>query len=94
MSITFDPTKYTLLAEGGEGQVFEYGTDQVIKVYKSGVDLAAKERKVNALLSLSLPAEVVSPNDIALDRRGRFIGYSMQRVEGEEIGRASCRERV
>lgn len=94
MSITFDPAKYTLLAEGGEGQVFEYGTDQVIKVYKSGVDLAAKERKVNALLSLSLPAEVVSPNDIALDRHGRFIGYSMQRVEGEDFKRLANKKYV
>jgi len=37
------------LTEGGEGIIYEYGND-ILKIYKSNVNMASKEKKVKALL--------------------------------------------
>lgn len=75
--------KLNQLAEGGEGIIYEYGSD-ILKTYKSHVNISSKEKKVNALLKKSLPREVVVPKE-AVYCNGKFIGYIMPRVEGDEI---------
>lgn len=79
-----DFSKLTVLAEGGEGTIYEY-KKQVLKCYKPGVDLAQKQRKVKLLMSKSLPKEVVCPLEEVLDKKKRFVGYTMEKVQGEEF---------
>lgn len=93
MPIKFDTTTRTPLTEGGEGYIYEYN-GKVIKTFKSHIDIVAKERKVNALMKASLPKEVIKPIDTVLDMRGRFIGYCMEKVNGEEFKRLLNRKFV
>lgn len=93
MSIKFDTTTRMPLTEGGEGYIYEYN-GKIIKTFKSHIDIAAKERKVNALMKTSLPKAVITPIDTVLDMRGRFIGYCMEKVSGEEFKRLSNRKFV
>ena len=72
------------LTEGGEGIIYEYGND-ILKIYKSNVNMTSKEKKVKALLKKSLPPEVVGPKELAYDSNNKFIGYIMPRAEGDEI---------
>lgn len=84
MPIKFDATTRTPLTEGGEGYIYEYN-GKIIKTFKPHIDIAEKERKVNALMKTSLPKAVITPIDTVLDMRGRFIGYCMEKVSGEKI---------
>lgn len=93
MPIKFDTTTRTPLTEGGEGYIYEYN-GKIIKTFKPHIDLSAKERKVNALMKASLPKAVITPIDSVLDMQGRFIGYCMKKVTGEEFKRLSNRKFV
>ncbi len=93
MPIKFDTTTRTPLTEGGEGYIYEYN-GKIIKTFKPHIDIAAKERKVNALMKTNLPKAVITPIDTVLDMRGRFIGYCMEKVSGEEFKRLSNRKFV
>lgn len=93
MPIKFDATTRTPLTEGGEGYIYEYN-GKIIKTFKPHIDIVAKERKVNALMKASLPQAVIKPVDTVLDMRGRFIGYCMEKVIGEEFKRLSNRKYV
>ncbi len=93
MPIKFDTTTRTPLTEGGEGYIYEYN-GKIIKTFKPHIDMAAKERKVNALMKVRLPKEVIMPIDSVLGMRGRFIGYYMEKVTGEEFKRLSNRKFV
>ena len=73
MPIKFDTTTRTQLTEGGEGYIYEYN-GKIIKTFKPHIDIAAKERKVNALMKATLPKSAITPADTVLDMRGRFIG--------------------
>lgn len=76
--------KINRLTEGGEGIIYEYGND-ILKIYKSNVNLDSKEKKVKALISKSLPPEVICPKELAYDAKNKFIGYVMPRADGDEI---------
>ena len=93
MPIKFDTTTRTPLTEGGEGYIYEHN-GKIIKTFKPHIDIAAKERKVNALMKTTLPKAVITPIDTVLDMRGRFIGYCMERVIGDEFNRLSNRKFV
>lgn len=93
MPIKFDTTTRTPLTEGGEGYIYEYN-GKIIKTFKPHIDISAKERKINALMKTSLPKAVITPIDTVLDMRGRFIGYCMEKVSGEEFKRLSNRKFV
>lgn len=93
MPIKFDTTTRTPLTEGGEGYIYEYN-GKIIKTFKPHIDIAAKERKVNALMKIPLPDAVIKPIDTVFDMRGRFIGYCMEKAEGDEFKRLSNRKFV
>lgn len=93
MSIKFDTTNKTPLTEGGEGVIYEHN-GMIIKVFKPHIDLSAKERKVNALMKSTLPDAVITPIETVFDNKGRFIGYAMEKVTGEEFKRLSNRKFV
>lgn len=93
MPIKFDTTTRTPLTEGGEGYIYEYN-GKIIKTFKPHIDMAAKERKVNALMKATLPNAVIKPEGMVLDMRGNFSGYYMKKVSGEEFKRLSNRKFV
>lgn len=72
------------ITEGGEGIIYEYHGD-VLKVYKSCVNTASKEKKITMLIQKSLPKEVVKPMEAVYNSSGKFIGFTMKRVSGEEL---------
>lgn len=84
--ITFTRTQLNKkpLAEGGESLIYEYNND-IAKIFKSCVDKPQKKVKIEKMISLNLPSGVVGPKDIIVDENGKFIGYTMARVEGEEF---------
>ena len=71
------------LAEGGEALTYAYGQKEVIKAYKPNVSLGTKERKVSRFLTARFPSNVAKPLH-AVMVNGRFVGYSMQRIDGAE----------
>lgn len=95
MPIKFDTTTRTPIAggEGGEGYIYEYN-GKIIKTFKPHVDISAKQRKVNALMKSALPKEVIAPIDEVLDMNGKFTGYCMEKVTGEDFKRLSNRKFV
>lgn len=93
MSIKFDCTNMIPLTEGGEGIIYEVGA-QIIKIYKPIVNLQSKKNKIVKLMQKSLPKEVVSPKDIVVDNNGKFIGFVMGKIEGEELKRLSNKKFV
>jgi len=95
MSIVYDCTGKTPLAEGGEGVIYEYNR-QIIKVYKPNVNLQSKHNKVQMLIQKSLsgqiPKEAVCPQDTVVNQSGVFIGFLMDKVEGEEMKKLANRK--
>lgn len=76
--------KLNQIAEGGEGIIYEY-KGNILKVYKKCVNIASKERKVNTLIQKTLPKEVIKPIEAVYNTNGKFIGFIMKKVVGEEI---------
>lgn len=90
----FDSNGKTPLAEGGEGIIYEYGKQSVIKLYKPHIDKNIKQQKIQALINANLPAEVVKPTDLVFDKKNRFIGMLMPKVQGEDFKRLSNKKFV
>jgi hypothetical protein len=96
--VRLDPTR--ALGKGGEADVFDLGDGRALKVFKppehpdyQGLpeeQAAAKarldehQRKLKAFPTV-LPARVVVPGALAMDRRGsRVLGYAMRKLESVE----------
>lgn len=62
--------------------------------FKPGVDTEAKKRKVRLLMKKALPEEVVRPSAEAYNGKRQFIGYTMDKVSGEEFRMLSNRRFV
>jgi serine/threonine protein kinase len=81
------------LAEGGEGIIHMY-QDKILKVYKPVVNKKEKFEKVSRLLNKQLPPTVIKPVELAYNERKEFIGYLMDKVDGEELKRLSNKKFV
>lgn len=77
------------LAEGGEGLIYPYGKDKVIKLFKDPKTIQIKQKKIEYLMSRPLPHSVIAPIDLVYDEKNTFIGYVMERAKGEEMKRLS-----
>lgn len=73
------------LAEGGEAAIYDYDQYTVIKIFKKGVDLPKKEKKVKYFISIKdkLPKNVIGPQEI-VTVAGRFVGYAMKKIVSSE----------
>lgn len=90
-----------LIAQGGEAEIYELGSDRVVKLFKTArhadvagipaLEAAATARLVEHQAKLpafprGLPARVVAPTSLAtLTRRGELVGYAMPRVPGAAL---------
>ena len=90
----FDVGNKQPLAEGGEGIIYDYGKNSVVKIYKPHINMASKQAKVQMLINTQLPAEVIKPTDCVFDRRKKFIGMVMPKVQGEDFKRLSNKKFV
>ncbi len=96
--VRLDPTR--ALGKGGEADVFDLGDGRALKVFKppehpdyQGLpeeQAAARERLKQHQQKLpafpkGLPGRVVSPGELATDKRGRrVLGYAMRKLESVE----------
>lgn len=81
------------LAEGGEGFIYEL-KGVIVKIYKDHVNKEEKRKKIEILMKKQLPLAVVKPLDTVVDEKGNFIGYSMEKVEGEEFKKLSNKKYI
>lgn len=88
------------IGKGGEADVFDLGGGVALKLFKrpdhpdlagdaaaregARARLAAHQRKLPAFPG-ALPARVVAPADLATDRGGQILGYTMSLVAGAEV---------
>ena len=87
--------KQSPLAEGGEGILYEDSANNtIIKIYKDSVNKKEKQIKVDKLIKMSLPNNVIKPNELVFDRKNNFIGYVMNRVKGEDFKKLSNKKYV
>lgn len=78
--------KQSPLAEGGEGILYEDNSNgTIIKIYKDIVNKKEKQIKVEKLIKMDLPSNVIKPIELVFDRKNKFIGYVMNKVDGEEF---------
>ena len=75
MILRTDLSKLPVLAEGGEGIIYEYQS-QLIKVYKQNIRRDIKSKKVHALMKKKLPTGVVAPLDVVYDHNRNFVDSS------------------
>jgi serine/threonine protein kinase len=85
--------KQNPLTEGGEGIIIEY-QDKIIKIYKNGVNKKEKLEKINKLMGKKLPSNVIIPLDIIHNNKNQFIGYLMEKIEGEELRKLSNKKYI
>lgn len=76
----------TPIAEGGEGCIYDYN-GRIIKVFKPHINLSVKECKIDTLMSVNLPQYVIKPLEKVYDMNGKFIGYLMNKADGDEFKR-------
>ncbi len=86
--------KKLLLAEGGEGRIYTYKSDYILKIFKDEVDKTEKLAKIQILMNKVLPSNVVKPLELVYNANQEFIGYLMQKVKGEEMHYLSSRKFV
>ena len=81
-SVTLGPN----LGEGGEGAVFTTDTSCVAKVYKPEKATSQKLAKIQALLGKKLEYPgICLPKALLYNSQDEFVGYLMDRAEGEKI---------
>jgi serine/threonine protein kinase len=86
--------KKDLIAEGGEGMIYVYKNDKVIKIYKNHVDKKVKLEKLKRIMKKNLPSNIATPLDLVYDNQNNFIGFMMKKIEGEELKRLSSKRFV
>lgn len=72
---------------GGEAFVYEASDGSFAKVFHSNIDLDYKKEVVTKLQNIAFSNSIVKPLDSLYDDRKNFIGYSMERKEGVELGK-------
>lgn len=75
----------TPITEGGEGYIYEFGND-ILKIYKPCVDIAAKEKKVAMLIDKPLPKEAIKPITAVYDNNNKFTPPSFPYMYFKQIG--------
>lgn len=90
----FDYKTKTPIVEGGEGIIYEVDSNTLAKIYKPNVNIASKRKRIDALMAITLPPEVIKPIDTIEDRRGNLIGITMRKVDGIDIKMLSNKKYV
>ena len=93
MILRTDISQLPILSEGGEGIIYEYNS-QLIKFYKPHVNRESKAKKIRMLMKKQLPTGVVAPLDVVYDKNRNFVGYVMDRINGEEFKKLSNKKFV
>ena len=91
--MVFDTTGHDPVASGGEGDLYDYN-GEMIKIFKDPAVLADKKKKLSWLAksAKSLPANICLPLRMVENPSGRFIGYSMPKVDGDDIQKLSSKK--
>jgi serine/threonine protein kinase len=79
------------IAEGGEGLIYDYGTD-VLKIYKDTINKPLREEKLKILLNIKVNERIIMPKDLIYDKSGNFLGFSMRKIQGETFKNLSSKK--
>lgn len=83
-----------LTEAGGEGIIYEY-QNKILKIYRKDiVNISEKKEKVEKLIKKRLPSNVIKPLEMVFNLKGDFIGYTMNKVEGEDFSTLSKKKHV
>lgn len=91
--MVFDTSKATPIASGGEGDIYDFN-NEVIKIFKNPAVLGDKKMKLTWLAKNGkfLPANICLPLRMVEDPSGKFIGYSMPKINGDDIQKLSSKK--
>lgn len=92
ITFTENAHKKQLIAEGGEGRIYLYKNNYIIKIFKDIINKKEKLLKIKKIMSTPLPKNVITPVDLVYDSNRQFIGYSMKKVQGEELSMLASRK--
>ena len=89
MKVNISNLRY--LTEGGEGTIYEHNND-IVKIYKSHVDIKSKQNRIKLLMGKQLPSTVIVPIEEVFDMKGNFIGFRMRKISGEDFAKLSSKK--
>lgn len=69
------------IGKGAESKVYKYTEDSLLKIFLSSIDADAKREKIELLMLLPLPDNVVKPDELVYVN-GKFAGYKMKYISG------------
>ena len=89
----FDTTRHDPVASGGEGDIYDYN-GEMIKIFKNPDVLDDKKKKLTWLAKNGkfLPTNICLPLRMVEDSSGKFIGYSMPKIVGDDIQKLSSKK--
>ncbi len=74
----------SLFQKGGEGVVYKYGNNKLIKIYHKNEMDKNQEKKIRSLIGLKNCNNVMFPKEIVYNKNNQFIGYTMDLVKNSE----------
>lgn len=85
--------KDNILSEGGEAIIYNYDSSSVIKVFKDNIDLIVKRNKISKLIAANIKSKnIIAPTEMINDNNKNFIGYKMNKINGEEFRRLGSKK--
>ena len=83
INLNIDNTK-----RGGEALVYEASNGSLAKLFhKNNINLRYKENIISKLKNLNLSNSIVTPIEMLYNDKQEFIGYTMEKKEGVELGK-------
>lgn len=92
ITFTENAHKKNLIAEGGEGRIYAYKSNILIKIFKKIINKQKKYNKIKKLMKMKFTSSVVKPIDLVYNTNKEFIGYAMKRIQGEELNQLASRK--
>jgi serine/threonine protein kinase len=72
---------------GGEATIHDSEDGSYAKIFNNDVDLEYKKTIVEELNKMKLSNSIVTPKELLFDKNKNFIGYTMKKKEGIELGK-------
>jgi DNA-binding helix-hairpin-helix protein with protein kinase domain len=72
---------------GGEASVHESEDGSYAKIFNNKIDLDYKKNVVEKLYKTQLSNSIITPKELLFDKNKNFIGYTMEKKEGVELGK-------